>query len=82
MSALGLAGIYKSANMFAKIEGMEPVALLTKENAKHLPETETLVRPSDLPPSHLQAELLRAAPQGSETPPEELLRATQNKQGD
>ena len=44
-----------------------------------LPEIETLVRASDLPPSYQQAELLRATPQGSETPLEELLRATTNR---
>jgi len=74
LSLLGLMGIFMSKTLFDQIEKMEPVALLTKENAKHLPEIETLVRAADLPPSDQQAELLRAAPQGSETSSEELLR--------
>jgi hypothetical protein len=41
-----------------------------------LPEVETLVRPSDLPPAQQSAELLRGAHIGQETAPEELLRAT------
>ncbi len=82
LSALGFAGIYKSTKMFARIEKIEPVALLTKENAKHLPETETLVRASDLPPTHQQTELLRAVRDIAETPPEQLLRATQESRQD
>jgi hypothetical protein len=77
LSVFGLIGIFMSKTLFEKVEEMEPIALLTKENAKQLPEVETLVRASDLPPSHQQAELLRAAQTGPETPPEELLRATQ-----
>jgi len=47
-----------------------------------LPAIETLVRPSDLPPSHQQAELLRGVvPPSSETSPEELLRANMNRIG-
>jgi len=60
---------------------MKPVALLTKHNTGDLPEVETLVRASDLPPLHQQAELLRAAQPKQETPPEELLRATNEQQG-
>ena len=79
LSIMGLFGINISKTLFDKIEKMEPLALLTKENAKHLPETETLVRPSDLPSSQQQAELLRAAQPGQETPPEELLRPGENR---
>ncbi len=50
---------------------------VTRHKTGDLPEVETLVRASDLPPSHQQAELLRAAQPGQETSPEELLRATQ-----
>ena len=60
----------------------ERVEVITEQNAHRLPPAESLVRASDLPPSHQQTELLRAAPQGSETPPEELLRATTKQQGD
>ena len=53
----------------------ERVTPITRRNTGDIPEVESLVRPSDLPPSHQQAELLRAAKPGQETPPEELLRA-------
>ena len=56
---------------------IEPIVQVTRHNTGSLPEVETLVRASDLPPSHQQAELLRAAQPVQETPPEELLRATQ-----
>jgi len=55
---------------------VERVTLLNKHTAVLLPPEETLVRASDSPPSHQQAELLRAAHPGQEMPPEELLRAT------
>jgi hypothetical protein len=69
-------------NLFREAKAIERVAPITRHNTGHLPAAETLVRASDLPPSHQQAELLRAAPQGSETPAEELLRAGMNRQGD
>lgn len=56
-----------------QIKPVSPVAL---SNASDLLAVDTLVRPSDLPPTHQQAELLRAPTSGQETPPEELLRAT------
>lgn len=56
---------------------IKPVISRTSYNTGDLPEVETLVRASDLPPSDQQAELLRGvALPSSETPPEELLRAT------
>ncbi|MCW3097909.1 MAG: hypothetical protein JWL77_3527 [Chthonomonadaceae bacterium] len=70
------AVIWFSKRFFVEAKEIEWVQPITVHNAHLLPVQETLVRPSDLPPSHQQAELLRAAPQGSETPPEELLRAT------
>jgi hypothetical protein len=61
---------------FKEERKVERVKFVTKRTSHLLPPEESLVRPSDLPPSRQQAELLRAAPQGSETPAEELLRAT------
>ena len=55
---------------------VERVALLGKHTALLLLEGETLLRASDLPPFHQQAELLRSAEYGKETPAEELLRAS------
>ena len=71
-----VTAVWFGVSLFKAGARMEPVAPITRHNTGQLPEIETLVRASDLPPSHQQAELLRAAPQGSETPPEELLRAT------
>ena len=76
MSVTCLAIIWLGKSMFKKAQRIEPVALLKRQSVIPLPEAETLVRASELPPSHQQAELLRAAPQGSETPVAELLRAT------
>ena len=53
------------------------VTLIVPNTAPLPPPEDTLLRASDLPPSHQQAELLRAAKPGQETPPEELLRAGQ-----
>jgi len=53
----------------------EPVERIKKEiTTAHLSD-ETLVRPSQMPPTQQQTELLRAAQYGKETPIEELLRA-------
>lgn len=60
---------------------IEPVTFRIPAHTGHLPEVESLVRPSDLAPSHQQAELLRAARSGQETPTEELLRATVQSAG-
>jgi len=62
--------------LFKKERTIERVAPITRHSTSFLPPQESLVRASDLPPSQQQAELLRAAPRGSETPTEELLRAT------
>ncbi len=63
--------------------GVESVRLITPRNHHPAPSEECLVRPSDLPPSQQQAELLRPGQSGQETPPEELLRATcgQDREG-
>lgn len=52
---------------------------MTRRNAHLASAEESLVRASDLPPTHPRAELLRATPYGQETPAEELLRATQRR---
>lgn len=62
-------------SFFRSAQEIEPMAPITRRNTGHLPAAETLVRPSHFP-TDPQAELLRAAPMGSETPPEELLRTT------
>jgi len=72
---LFLGGMGVAQTLFKKVEKIEPVELLTKQNAKHLPEVETLVRGSESPAIEPQNELLRATGQGVETPPEQLLRA-------
>ena len=63
-----------------KADMLENVAPITRHNTGDLPAVETLLRHSALPPSHHQSELLRAALQGSETPPQELLRGTNARQ--
>jgi len=73
---LFLGGMGIARTLFKRVEKIEPVELLTKHNAKHLPEVETLVRGSESPALAPQNELLRATEQGSETPPEQLLRAS------
>ena len=61
---------------FREEQKVERVALVTNRTVNLMPPKESLVRASDMPPSHQQTELLRAAQNGKETPPEELLRAT------
>ncbi|MCW3099374.1 MAG: hypothetical protein JWL77_4992 [Chthonomonadaceae bacterium] len=82
VAGLGLGALRCAKSLFREAKQIVPVALLTKASLNRLPAVETLVRASDLPPAHQQSELLRAAPQGSETPPEELLRATTNSKGE
>ncbi|MCW3094972.1 MAG: hypothetical protein JWL77_590 [Chthonomonadaceae bacterium] len=73
---LSMGAFWGCTSYFKRAQEIELVAPITRHNTDQLPAVETLVRASDAPPSHQQAELLRASPQGSETPPEELLRAT------
>ena len=70
---------YLSISFYQQTLRIERVAPITHRNTHRLPPEESLVRPSELPPSQQQAELLRAAPFGRETPPAELLRATQGE---
>jgi hypothetical protein len=67
-----LMGLRGAKALFKRVEYADLV-----ENAGRLPMTATLVRASNLLPSDQQAGLLRAARQGIETPPEQMLRATQ-----
>jgi len=65
--ATGGISIYcvrSGATMLGNASDIEKVEIITPQNAHLLPMTETLVRPSDVPPSYHQAELLRAAWQG------------------
>ncbi len=73
----GTGMLWIGHRLFTKTLEAPPVELLTKSSAKRLPEVETLVRGSDRPAIDHHADLLRAAKPGQETPPEELLRATQ-----
>jgi hypothetical protein len=77
LSVLCVGAIWYGVRLFKSAEKKESVALITRHNTGSLPEVETLVRGSDLPPSQQQAELLRAVKSGQETSPEELLRATE-----
>jgi len=76
MAWVGLRMNRMAKNWIKEAQQIAPVALLTKSTAKQLPEVETLVRGSDRPLTDPQDELLRAAQQGQQTPPEQLLRAT------
>ncbi len=60
----------------------EPVNLAHAEIKAFQLSEQNMVRPSDLPHSQQQAELLRAATHGPETPAEELLRAGQESDQD
>ena len=77
LSVLSIGAIWYGVKRFKTAEKMESVTPITRHNTGELPAVETLVRASELPPSHHQAELLRAAQNGNATPAEELLRATQ-----
>jgi hypothetical protein len=74
-TSIGL--FWAGGNRISKVKKLRTVELLTPQRAKYLPEIDTLVRGSELSPSQRQAELLRPVKSGQETPPEELLRATQ-----
>jgi len=81
LSAMWVVLLAAGRILLKKGKKLDTGILLTRANTGDLPEVETLVRASDRPPSHQQAELLRGvAPlPTSETPPEELLRATEGK---
>jgi len=66
---------FLSSCLFKKEGKIERVVPITQHNTSSLPPAESLVRASSIPPSQ-QAELLRSAQYGEETPAEELLRAS------
>ena len=68
--------IFFAFRLWKRERAIERVLPITNHTTSSLPPEETLVRPSYLPPSQQQTELLRAAHPGQETPPKELLRAT------
>jgi len=74
--AITIFAFWCSLRLFEKGRQIEPGRPLTDHTVHLLPPEETLVRASDIPPSLQQTELLRAVQIGSETPPEELLRAS------
>ena len=67
--------LWSARSLFRKATAIEPVQPVTERNAHRLPQKLTIVRSSEIPPTEQQAELLRAAQTGQETPPEQLLRA-------
>jgi hypothetical protein len=75
--AFCLASVWASATLYKAASQIEPVALITRQNTGYLPAAATLVRGSDRPAADQERELLRAVSQGVETPPEQLLRASQ-----
>jgi hypothetical protein len=82
LCGLFLFGWWSAKILRTRVEQIEPVGLITRHNTGSLPAVETLVRSSDLPATDGQTELLRAVRQGAETPPEQLLRATQEGRQD
>ncbi len=71
---LALAG----RKLFAHTGKALPFTPITSENIHLLPTVESLLRPSALPLQSQQAELLRPMPESQDTPPNQLLRATQS----
>ena len=77
IAAVGIVALKSSMRLFVEGKEIEPVRPLTAHNQHQVPLDESLLRASDAPPSHQQAELLRAVKSSQEMPPEELLRAAQ-----
>ena len=78
---LGLfaAGLMAIAFHLSKTtKSINSVTPMTPHIFRLLPLEQTLVRAAEAPPSEQQAELLRPAGQGSETPSAQLLRAAQD----
>ena len=80
LPALGCAAVSTSAffwtlHLIRKEQQIAPVLPLTRRNAHMASAEESLVRASDLPPTHPETELLRSTSYDQETPAEELLRA-------
>ena len=77
-----LITLWYGTTLFNAAAQIRPVELISKHNAKYLPEVKTLVRGSDPPTVDQQAELLRVAGHGQQIPPEQLLRAVQGEEQD
>jgi len=76
-----IAVFWASTRFFVRAKDVEAVRPVTSRISHLLPPEESLVRAADAPLTNSQAELLRAAYSGTETPAEELLRATaENRQ--
>ena len=69
--------LWNGWRFFVEAKQIKPVRPVIAHNAHRFLPKEILLRSSELPSSQQQVELLRAAQPGQETPPEELLRATQ-----
>jgi hypothetical protein len=82
LGSIGALALWGSMIAMCEANNIEPVALITRQNTGLLPEVETLVRGSDRPETAEQAELLRAVRQSPESPPEQLLRATNERRQD
>jgi hypothetical protein len=76
LMCLSAGPFFAALYFFNKERTIEEVAILTRETTRLLPLDKSLVRASDVPPSHQPAELLRSTQYGKETPAEELLRAS------
>lgn len=82
LSGIGVLALWVSMIAICEADKIQSVAPITKQNAKHLPEVEILVRGSERPETTEQAELLRAVRQSPASPPEQLLRVAQEDRPD
>ena len=81
-AALGSVTVWGAYTLSVNARKIAHVELITRHNTGNLPAAETLVRPSDLPPTYQQAELLRAVRDTPASPPEQLLRAARESRED
>ncbi|MCW3054930.1 MAG: hypothetical protein JWN14_4100 [Chthonomonadales bacterium] len=78
-TAVSIGAFFWTLALIRKEQQIAAVLPMTRRNAHLASAEESLMRASDLPSTHPQAELLRATPYGQETPAEELLRATKRR---
>ena len=71
----GVSCLFAAKRLVNKTRDMAGVVPLTRANAADLPAPDSLVRASEEPMQAQEAVLLRAAAEGMETPPEQLVRA-------
>jgi hypothetical protein len=79
LGGLSVALIYLGGKSMKEGKEIDTGVPLTRANAAHLPAADSLVRASSEPAQEQERVLLRAAGQGPETSPEQLLRATQER---